>query len=254
VKNLSNDTISLQIPILPPIVFSYEEVQAAYKSLNNKRSFGIDGIPQNLVKDTLETVGTSLVEVINSFGRNGLPESIKTARVTPLHKKGSKTEVINYRPISNLSVFSKVYEKCILSRLISETNGLEGENQHGFRRHHSTETALLMIQSKMAKILDSGDPGITYSFDLSAAFDLLKPDKFYALFKSKLSDSLLGAIMDFLTNRKFMVELGDSSSETKELDRRCVQGSILGPRLFSLYIGGLSEHIKQTNANIDVIS
>jgi hypothetical protein len=90
------------------------------------------------VKDTFETVGISLTEVINSFGREGLPESVKTARVIPLHKKGNKNDVTNYRPISNLSVFSKVYEKCILSRLIAETSGLEGENQHGFRRHHST--------------------------------------------------------------------------------------------------------------------
>jgi hypothetical protein len=250
VKNLSNDSISLQMPKTSPLQFSYEEVQSACKSLNNKRSFGTAGIPQNLIKDTFETVSVTLVDVINSFGRDGLPESVKTARVTPLHKKGSKNDVVNYRPISNLSVFSKVYEKCILSRLIAETSGLEGENQHGFRKHHSTETALLMIQSK---ILDSGDPGIIYSFDLSAAFNLLRPDKFFELFKGKISDSLLGAIMDFLTGQKFKVELGDFSSETKELDRGCVQGSILGPRLFSLYVGGLANHLRQAGGNIDVI-
>jgi hypothetical protein len=176
VKKLSNDSVLLQKINSPPVVFSYDEVQKACKSLNNKRSYGIDGIPQNLVKDTFETVSMTLVDVINSFGAKGIPESIKTARVTPLHKKGSKSDVTNYRPISNLSVFSKVYEKCILERLILESSGLEGDNQHGFRKHHSTETALLMIQSKMARILDNGEHGIIYSFDLSAAFDLLKPD------------------------------------------------------------------------------
>jgi hypothetical protein len=170
VKQLSTHPISFQLPTFEPICFSYEEVQNACKSLNNKRSFGCDGIPQNLVKDTFETMGSTMVEVINGFGK-GLPQMIKMARATPLHKKGSKNEVTNYRPISNLSVFSKIYEKCILARLISETNGLEGPNQHGFRKHHSTETALLMIQSHMAKILENWDPGIIYSFDLSAAFD-----------------------------------------------------------------------------------
>jgi hypothetical protein len=183
VNQLSTDPISFQMPQLRPIRFSYEEVQKACQSLNTKRSFGIDGIPQNLVKDTFESMGMAILDIVNNFGERGLPDAVKTARVTPLHKKGSKSDVTNYRPISNLSVFSKIYEKCILARLIRETNGLEGENQHGFRKNHSTETALLMLQSKLAQILDKGDPGIIYSFDLSAAFDLLRPDKFFELFK-----------------------------------------------------------------------
>ncbi len=65
---------------------------------------------------------------------------------------------------------------------------------------------------------------------------------------------MLGAILDFLTNRKFKVELGDSTSNTKELDRGCVQGSLIGPRLFSLYVGGLASHLKQAHEKIDVIS
>jgi hypothetical protein len=115
-----------------------------------------------------------------------------------------------------------------------------------------------MIQSKMAQILDAGDPGIIYSCDLSAAFDLLRPDKFFNLFKDKLSEPLLWSVMDFLTKRKFQVELRTAKSSVKNLDRGCVQGSILGPRLFSLYLGELkrklNETITSTQSHVEVIS
>lgn len=129
VTKLSNDSITLPVFNSSPIRFSYEEVEKACKSLNNKRSFGIDGIPQNLVKDTFDSMGMAILNIVNKFGQSGLPESMKMVRVQPLHKKGSKSDISNYRPISNLSVFSKIYEKCILERLLQETKGLEGPHQ-----------------------------------------------------------------------------------------------------------------------------
>jgi len=179
---------------------------------------------------------SSLLNILNEFCRNGQDENLKIARVTPLHKKEDKKDVKNYRPISNLSVISKVYEKCLLSRLNQEIPDIEGDNQHGFRQHHSTVTALLSIQAKMAQIIDEHKYGIIYSVDLSAAFDLLKPDKFIDLFKNKLSEGLLFAIADFLSGRQFVVEMGKEKSKPIKLDRGCVQGSILGPKLFSLYL------------------
>jgi len=87
----------------------------------------------------------------------------------------------------------------------------------------------------MAEVLENNGQGILYSVDLSAAFDLLKPDLFYRMFKNKLSEGLMFAIIDFLTNRKFVVEVDKHQSQSINLDRGCVQGSILGPQLFTLY-------------------
>jgi len=171
--------------------------------------------------------------------------------VIPLHKKGSKQEISNYRPISNLCSLSKLYEKCILSRLNEELKGCEGQHQHSFRQHHSTETALLQVQSMMADTLDKKDKGIIYSVDLSAAFDLLMPDKFHELFKNKISDGLLFCLMDFLQNRKFIVDIDGIKSKVFNLDRGCVQGSILGPKLFTLYLGELQQKL---GPNIDLVS
>jgi len=227
-----------------PITFSDVEIDKAIKSLANKKSFGMDGVSQNLFRDTGDLILPELRMILNSFCQYGLSDNLKIARVMPLHKKGSKIDINNYRPISNLSVFSKVYEKCLLARLDEELPNGEGDHQHGFRKGHSTETALLTIQSILAENLDAGKQGIMYSIDLSAAFDLLRPDKFHDLFKDQLSEGLLFSLMDFLTNRKFMVQLNDCYSQLRCLDRGCVQGSILGPKLFSLYTSKLKSVIE----------
>jgi len=234
-----------------PLKIGYDELGRAIKTLSNKKSYGIDEIPQNLFKDSMILLQPQLLNILNGFCRNGLDDNLKTARVIPLHKKEDKKDYKNYRPISNLSVISKVYEKCLLFRLQQEVPDIEGDHQHGFRQHHSTVTALLSIQSKMAQIIDERKHGIIYSVDLSAAFDLLKPDKFIELFKHKLSEGLLFALADFLTSRKFVVEMGKSKSNIVHLDRGCVQGSILGPKLFSLYLFELEKHL---GANCSVVS
>jgi len=102
----------------------------------------------------------------------------------------------------------------------------------------------------MSKIINDGKCGIIYTIDLSAAFDLLKPDIFAELFKGKMSEGLFYCIIDFLLQRKFIVEVGEASSEIKTLDRGCVQGSILGPKLFTLYTHQLSEILQ----GVEVIS
>ncbi len=114
VTSLLNDAIKLP-PFKPPnlpLTFSLSEMEIAMKSQSNKKSFSVDGVPQNLFKDTSLCAGVSIINTLNSFARKGLPDDLKTARVIPLHKKGSKLEISNFRPISNLSIFSKVYEKC----------------------------------------------------------------------------------------------------------------------------------------------
>lgn len=256
VEKLSQDPVSFINLVAPtrPLKFSLQELEKVMKGITGKKCFGPDGVPQNLLKDTFGCIPVTLLDICNGFAKNGLPKNMKEARVLPLHKKGSKSEVINYRPISNVCSLSKIYERCILQRLEQEAPNCEGQHQHGFRQKHSTETALLTLQSYIAGVLESKKPGIVYSVDLSAAFDLLKPDKFFDLFKNDLSEGLMFSIMDFLQERKFHVEVNGVASDTLELDRGCVQGSVLGPRLFSMYVGKLESALMEANKNIKLVS
>ena len=237
-----------------PITFTAEEVDKVIKQIKQKRSHGMDGICQNIMKDGYSCIKISILNTINDFAANGLPLALKSARVIPLLKKGDKFNKTNYRPISNVSVFSKIFEKCILQRMEDEFREADGMHQHGFKKKHSTETALLTMQSRIAGILESKRPGLVYSMDLSAAFDLLRPDKFYNLFKNDISPELLFSIMDFLQDRTFQVEVNGVLSSIKSLDRGCVQGSVLGPRLFAIYVGKLEKVLKEVDNDVEVIS
>jgi hypothetical protein len=106
----------------------------------------------------------------------------------------------------------------------------EGENQHGFRRNRSTTTAALTIQSLILNALDRGKKVLLYSIDMSAAFDLLRPDTLENLLPD-IPAPLRRSLMDYIYNREMRVRIADSTSEPRLLTTGCIQGSVLGPRL-----------------------
>jgi len=214
-----------------------------FRNVKAKKSCGIDGIPSCIIKDSFPELKNHYLEIFNQILEVGLPEVWRTAIVTPLHKKSDPTEVGNYRPISNLPSLSKIFEKCILARL-NQTD-LVGSNQHGFRKQHSTTTAMLEIQGHLAEATDKGLFTLIYSVNMSAAFDLLRPDVFHKIMKDSLDPGILWTLMDFLKNRKMIVRIDSKESQTKKLDRGCVQGSVLGPALFSHYCKDLARNIPE---------
>jgi len=102
-----------------------------------------DGIPLRIVK-YYDRVKPHVYEAIfNKIGRAGFLKEWKTAKVTPVHKKGRKTYFQNYRPVSNLCSLSKVYGTCVLKRLMETSSHLLSLHQDGFRPSHSATTCLL---------------------------------------------------------------------------------------------------------------
>jgi hypothetical protein len=167
----------------------------------------------------------------------GIPQSWKTAVITPLHKSGSKTSVENYRPIANLVSISKIFEKIILAKIDALHPNIEGQGQHGFRKGRSTLTALLEVQHEISSSLDKKLEVSTYSIDMSAAFDLLRPNIFHS--SSIICESLLNITTDFMTNRNFQVSINGTMSDPVASNVGCVQGSILGPKLFNIYCSSI---------------
>jgi hypothetical protein len=120
-----------------------------FRLLNNlsiSKSTGCDKIPAKILKYSAAVILPSLTNLFNSsIGMGIFPSEWKIARVVPLHKKGSRSVLDNYRPISILPVISKIFEKILYEQLYEyfTTNNLLSEQQFGFRRFHSTSTALL---------------------------------------------------------------------------------------------------------------
>ena len=125
-----------------------DEIQKIIMRLDSSKSTGPFGIPMFLLKTFKEFFSIWLSELINlCFETGEFPTLIKMAKVTPIHKKESKLDHLNYRPISLLSVFSKIYEKCIYTRIYHYLvqNNLIYSKQFGFRANYSTNHASALL-------------------------------------------------------------------------------------------------------------
>jgi len=218
--------------------FTEEDILKALKTFKAKMSSGSDGILMKLIKDTTSDLIIFIKELMNKVSKEGMPSSWKLSLVRPLHKKGDNFNINNYRPISNLQSISKLYEKMVLNKIDDLLPNEEGNHQHGFRKNRGTTTALLEIQDEVAKGIDTGSLVACYSIDMSAAFDLLRPHIFHTL--DFIPQSIMNTLMDFFTERRMFVEYKNGKSITQCINVGCVQGSVLGPKLFALYTKHLS--------------
>ena len=109
-----------------------------------------------------------------------MPSSFKSGYVTPLLKKAGldAADVKSYRPITNLSVVSKLLERLVAQQLTTylTDNDLLPDLQSAYRAHHSTETAVLKVVGDILLALDSGNLALLSLLDLSAAFDTVDHD------------------------------------------------------------------------------
>jgi len=225
--------------------FSLDELNSSLKHFKTKMSAGPDGLPMRLIKFYVQKRPMETLSIFNNILQEGFPDRWRLARVTPVPKKGNLSDISNYRPVSNLSSLSKLFERCLLHRLMQlpNYNDLLGNHQHGFRQNHSTTTCLMTLKDEICENLDMKNKVIAYSLELSAAFDMLRPDTFKELMENKIPRALLGMIDEFLTDRKFYVEMNGNPSSIKQIDRGCPQGSVLGPVLFNLYTGTIKEKL-----------
>jgi hypothetical protein len=113
---------------------------------------------------------------------------------------------------------------------------LEGAHQHGFKPKHSTATAILDLQRIISEERDSGNDCAIYSIDLSVAFDMLRKNTLIRDLHPLLVEAGLDRVIyDFLSGRKCKVEVNGEVSREFNVELGCVQGSVLGPKLFNLY-------------------
>ena len=220
--------------------------------LKIKNCEGFDRIPLRILKSGAPILCRPLSILFHKiYETKQIPEQWKVAKVLPLHKKGNLHDVTNYRPISNLCSVSKIYEKLILKRLenIAQENNIDltGIQQHGFKRKRSTTTASLTLQSLISRKMDENKFAAMASLDLSAAFDLVDLDLLSKRIRIMgLPDDIRDLLKIWLENRFYYVQANGVNSIMKQTNVGTVQGSILGPILYALFIKPLYDIEKIT--------
>jgi len=149
--------------------------------------------------------------------------------------------LVNYRPVSNLSVLSKTLERLVSRQLESHLSfcDLLPRHQSAYRKGHSTETALVKVCSDLITSMDNGCHDLLALLDLSSAFDTV--DREILIERLSRSYAVRGEVLEWIRNYvtrrsfKFIVRYNGSESMKRSLLYGVPQGSVLGPLLFILY-------------------
>ena len=160
---------------LEPIV--QEEVVNYIRAMNPSKSTGRHGIPAKFIKMSGSVIAPVLTNIFNACLSTGyFPKVLKTAEVVPIFKKGERELCSNYRSISILNSFAKLFEKCLLDQLNNYfvSNNLISPNQYGFKKNCSTNEAVSDIYNKL-QFDNMGKKLITCSIflDVRKAYDTI---------------------------------------------------------------------------------
>lgn len=231
----NDNTVSMHGDFSFRCVEDYEIVNALFTVKSN--ACGLDNLPIVFFKIMLPLALPLYTHLFNTIITSSkFPQAWKCVKIIPIKKKSRSNSISNLRPISLLNALSKAFEK-IISYQVSEyvsVNNYLSPNQSGFRKNHSTETALMKVHDDIASTIDKKGIAILLLIDFAKAFDRVSHQKLLHKLASqfKFSQSAVNLLRTYLIGRNQTVLHNDTYSSLRSINSGVPQGSIIGPLLF----------------------
>lgn len=228
--------------VISQIRLSFRDTKKMIKNLDCSKGAGCDEIPPYFFVKCADSLATPITIVFNRcFDEGFFPQIWKTANIVPVHKKGTKTAIEHYRPISILNVLSKLMERVVHKYLYPFIIRHIPSQQHGFVHGRSTNTNLAIFTNDVLRGMDDGYQIDVIYTDFEKAFD--RVDHIILLRKLQelgIRGNLLRWMESYLRNRSQAVVVAGHRSDFVSVPSGIPQGSILGPLLYASYLYDIS--------------
>lgn len=227
-----------------PLRFTMKDLNLTIKvDLNPNKRPGYDQVTGRMVKELPQIAVRHLLYTFNCILRTGYyPEMWKLSQIIMVPKPGKDPTVVSsYRPISLLSILSKLFEKMLMAKIqtIAEHYRIVPEHQFGFRKKHGTTEQVHRLVSHIWKTFEEKQYCSAVFLDVAQAFDKVWHEGLVYKVRKLLPSNLHPILTSYLHNRKFVVKYKSFSSERNPINAGVPQGSVLGPFLYLLYTSDL---------------
>ena len=238
---------------LSSVTFSQDDIAKIIQNLDSGKAHGHDNTSIRMLKICGSAIYKPLAIVFKwCVGTGIFPSELKKGNIVPIHKKGDKQTLKNYRPVSLLPICGKILERLMFNEMFKFfiENELISSNQSGFKPGDSCVNQLVSITHEIYKSFDKGHEVRGVFLDISKAFEKVWYDGIiFKLTQNGISGNLLKLLHDFLSERRQRVVLNGQASTWTNITAGVPQGSILGPLLFLMYNNDLSEWLS-TNTKL----
>ena len=233
------------------------EVMTVVKNSKNGKAVGIDGVPNELLKNDV-VIKLLHTLFVTCFNLKMVPDDWRKAIIHPIPKcKGAYSNPLKYRGLALQSCVFKIFSSVMNNRLVSflETNNLISEEQNGFRQKHSCQQHLFSIISMIWNNCNKKNKtGILASFiDFRKAFDGVDRDLlYYRLVKLGVQGTMLELIRQIYSDTTNIVQVNELMTNEFSSSKGVLQGNNISPTLFNCFIDGLIKEINNSGIGINI--